>query len=297
MTCKSPVHYYVVFGAKGVGKSTLLEKVSFGMDAVIRVPVQSSDRMNEITSNIMKTVTGKKESYDVAALSEAFMNYTINSKYGVFPTIIFDVECGSEESKGVLQDVRSIAHEIYNVCHCVIAVSEASAVFAFGQDPREQFIYVDEMTFEETVKYLKASGKDFSDTDLKKIYDKIGGNPALLNLMLTNMKTRSLDASIDVILSCARDELVAFSLKPILKALKEQPEGVRQEYFGNQNYKGIDMSDAKKVGNAMKLHNAIVYRMDKDIRTYEMYSTRHRTALKSYEPVALRIFGLTWYKY
>ena len=38
---------------------------------------------------------------------------------------------------------------------------------------------------EETVQYLKASEKDFSDTDFKKIYDKIGGNPAQLSLMLT----------------------------------------------------------------------------------------------------------------
>ena len=77
MTCKSPDHYYVIFGAKGVGKSTLLEKVSLDKAAVIRVLVQSSDRMNEITAKIMEAVTGKKKSYDVAKLSDDFMNYAI----------------------------------------------------------------------------------------------------------------------------------------------------------------------------------------------------------------------------
>ncbi len=61
MNCKSLDHYYIVFGAKGAGKSTLLEKVSLGKAALIRVLVQSSDRMNEITAKIMEAVTGKKE--------------------------------------------------------------------------------------------------------------------------------------------------------------------------------------------------------------------------------------------
>jgi hypothetical protein len=241
----------------------------------------------------MKTVTGKKESYDVAALSEAFRKYTANSKDGVYPTIIFDVERGSEETegvshKGVLQDVRSIAHGICKVCHCLIVVSEANAIFQFGSDPREQFIYVDEMTFEETKRYLKSSGgKPISDEDMKKIYDKIGGNPAQLTLLLTNMKTRSLDDSIKAIVGVARDELKAFTLQPILKALKlkEHVNGVEPGYFEKQEYKNIDMTKFKAVGDAMKEYNAIVYRIDKDPRVYEMISTRHKTALKDYEPV------------
>ncbi len=292
MTCKSPEHYYVIYGAKGVGKSTLLEKVALGKEAVIRVQVQSSDRMNEITAKIMKAVTGKKESYDVAVLSEAFMKYTANSKDGVYPTIIFDVERGSEETegvshKGVLQDVRSIAHGIFNVCHCLIVVSEANAVFQFGGDPREQFIYVDEMTLEETKKYLKASGKDFSDEDLKKIYSKVGGNPAQLILLLTKMKTQSLDDSIAAILDAAWDDLDCFALKPILKALKmkEHAEGVRPSYFNNQEYKGINMTEPKDVGDAMKKRNAIVYRIDKGKnKVYQMQSTRHKNALETYNP-------------
>jgi hypothetical protein len=292
MTCKPPKHYYVIFGAKGAGKSTLLEKVALGKKAVIRVPVQSSDRMNEITAKIMLAVTGRKESFDIAALNEAFRNYTAKSKEGIYPTIIFDVERGSEEKegvsyKGVLQDVRSIAHGVCKVCHCLIVVSEANAVFQFGEDPREQFIYVDEMTFEETVKYLKANGKDFSDVDLAKIYDNIGGNPAQLTLLLTNMETRSLDASIEAIVNKAQKELAAFSLQRILKALKTHPDGVEPRYFKKEEYKGIDMSEPKDVGDAMKKRNAIVYRIDKDIETYEIQSTRHKTALKSYEPIII----------
>ena len=50
-------------------------------------------------------------------------------------------------------------------------------------------------------------------------------------------------------------------------------------------YKGIDMTDFKAVGDAMKEYNAIAYRIDKDPIVYEMISTRHKTALTSYEPV------------
>lgn len=176
-------------------------------------------------------------------------------------------------------------------------VSEANDVFQFGIDPREQFIYVDEMTFDETAKYLKADGKEFSDADLKKIYDKIGGNPAQLFLLFTNMKDVSLDVSIEAIVNCAMEDLVRFSLKPILQALTEHPEGVDLRYFGNQKYEGIDLSDVVMVGDVMKAQNAIAYRMDKVKRIYEMQSTRHKTAMKSYEPINIRhgkVSGIEW---
>jgi hypothetical protein len=95
----------------------------------------------------------------------------------------------------------------------------------------------------------------------------------------------SLNTRIKASLGLARKELVAFKLKPILKTLKEHSEGIDPEDFKNQEYKGIDMSSAKAVGDAMKKENAIVYRIDLKTPVFQMLSTRHKTALKTYDPV------------
>ncbi len=214
------------------------------------------------------------------------------TKSGSIPTIIFDVEHGAErkkdaEFKSILQDVRSIAKEICEDCYCIIVVSEANAVFQFGLDTsREQFIFVDEMSFEETKEFLVKRGSKFDDEQVKKIYDNIGGNPGTLKELQRKVKAgKSLDDSINAIIGFARVELGAFKLKPVLKAIKEHPEGVDPLTFRNQKYEGIDMSVPAKVGDAMKETNAIVYRIDKDPPVYQALSTKHKTALKSYEPV------------
>ena len=67
------------------------------------------------------------------------------------------------------------------------------------------------------------------------------------------------------------------------------PEGVRPQYFGNQKYEGITMSDAKKVDvamkvyNAMKLQNAIIVYIawtESTGLTKHMHSTRETTGLR-----------------
>jgi hypothetical protein len=75
--------------------------------------------------------------------------------------------------------------------------------------------------------------------------------------------------------------LVAFPYKPILKALKEHPEGVSPEFFENMKCEGVDMSNPKAVGISMKTSNAIIYRIE--CRKYVLMSTAHRTALKTYK--------------
>jgi hypothetical protein len=80
----------------------------------------------------------------------------------------------------------------------------------------------------------------------------------------------------------ARRELIAFSLKPILTALKENLDGVGPELFKNIEYKGVDLSDPRAVGLKMKDSNAIIYRIEKG--QYELISKAHEIALKSYMP-------------
>lgn len=287
MSLRKPM-YHIVFGAKGVGKSTLVLHVAEGKPAVVRVPIRSVDDMNSITAKFMFDVTGRSESVDMVKLKKAIADYRAHTQ--IVPTIIFDVERGSADKEGathksVLQDVRSLAKELHEDSHCIIVVSEANAVFQFGMDDRENFIYVDEMSFNETRDFLKSHMENVTDDFVKKVYENIGGIPTVLRRFLYLLETRTIDESIDAIVNVARQELEAFELKPILQALKEYPDGVKPGYFKNQKYQGIDLTVPAKVGDAMKQINAIVYRIDLNPRLYQMQSTRHKTALKSYDPI------------
>ena len=91
-------------------------------------------------------------------------------------------------------------------------------------------------------------------------------------------------------LRAATADLVAFRLKPILRALKEHPEGVSPEYFDNSKFEGIDMSVPHKVGVEMKEDNAIKYDMSKKV--YLPLSRAHEVALRTYEPPST-----TWKNY
>jgi hypothetical protein len=287
MSLRKP-RYTIVFGAKGVGKSTLVLHVAEGKPAVVRVPIRSVDDMNSITAKFMFDVTGRRESVDMVELKKAVADYRAHTQ--IVPTVVFDVERGSADNEGathksVLQDVRSLAKELHEDSHCIIVVGEANAVFQFGKDSRERFIYVDEMSFNETRDFLKSHVENVTDDFVNKVYENIGGIPTVLVEFLALLETRTIDESIGAIVNVARQELVAFQLKPILKALKEYPDGVDPSYFNNTSYKGIDLSVPAKVGDAMKQTNAIVYRIDLNPRLYQMQSTRHKTALKSYEPI------------
>ncbi len=165
-------------------------------------------------------------------------------------------------------------------------------MFQFGRDDRERFICVGEMTFDETKQFLELRlkqmklGISFTDAELHKIYDQIGGNPIVLNKMLDFLEEKdSLDTCLKRIVDEARSELLGFKLQPILKAIKEHPEGVEPGYFKKQKYEGIDMSVPEQVGDAMKAKNAIVFRSDLDPKVYQALSTKHKTALKTYEPI------------
>ena len=104
-----------------------------------------------------------------------------------------------------------------------------------------------------------------------------------MNLATSISSTYSVQDYVADVLQDSRYRLVAFRHQPILKVLKDHPEGVSPEYFQKQEDKGVDLSYPKGVGVAMKLVNVIVYRHE--LRKYMLMSTAHRTALKSYEPI------------
>ena len=156
----------------------------------------------------------------------------------------------------------------------------------FGKDKRrEEFIFVDEMTEPEARDFLKVRGATFSDEDMQYIFDSIGTSPVTLIDLISKISVHNIPIRdfVDTVLRDAYQDFVDFPLKPILKALKEHPEGVSPDYFKNQEYKGIDMSVPGAVGSAMKSSNAIIYRIE--LQKYQLMSTAHKTALKTYTPI------------
>ena len=155
-----------------------------------------------------------------------------------------------------------------------------------GKDKdREEFIFVDEMNELEAREFLKVRGATFSDEEMRYIFDTIGTSPVTLIDLMSKISVyqKTLKDCVDAVLGGAHQDLLAFPLKPIFKALKENPEGVSPDYFNNQKYEGIDMSNPGAVSSVMKTSNAIIYRIE--LRKYQLMSAAHKTALKTYTPI------------
>ena len=233
------VSYCVVYGAKGVGKSEVVDHSAIGKRAVLKVPVTTIGTRDDLVALIMSKLTGKKISLDIDKLIEVLKKCKVG---GFIPTIIFDVERGSSsERTSMLQDVRSLAKALIGYCRCIIVLSEANAVLEFGKDPdREEFIFVDEMTFSEAKHFLQVRGGKFSDEEMQNMFDKVGTSPARLIKLMNYVQNRNttLKVCVDGILRVAHQDLLKFQLKPILKALKECLDGISPDYFSNKKYEG-----------------------------------------------------------
>lgn len=272
--------YTIVYGPKGVGKSELVDHVAIGKKGVVKVKVSSANNKSEVIQSIAKRLLGgaTHTDLDIDIFIEAVR------KSDITPTIIFDVECSlsrdDDDDDDVVSIVRSLSNDLPPYCRCIIVLSEANAVLQFGKDPREKFIYVDEMELDEAKQLLIGLAK----AKMKYVFEKIGTSPlTLINLIESVSFTYSVEDYVVDVLRYAEKSLVAFAHQPILKALKDHSEGITPKYFKKQKDEGVDLSHPTAVGVAMKSVNTIVYRMELD--KYMLMSTAHRTALKSYEPI------------
>jgi hypothetical protein len=274
--------YVVLYGSKGCGKSVLVEKCIMNRKGVVSVLVssvfQKSAILQVMTSEIMGTgAPAATEEQLVAALDEAKVE-------GRLATVVFEIERGdSTDQIECVDAVRSLSKQFAQVCNCIIVLSEAKAIIVFGRDPaREKYILVPDLTVDQARMYIKArrgAVVDEEEEEMKRLFDNVGTNAAML-LSFVN-QGGSVDAFIQERLDTAAQDLVVIPLKPILKALKIHPDGVRPAYFKNQKYEGIDMSDPKAVGRAMG-SNAVLYDI-KEMR-YKLMSQAHKVALRNYEP-------------
>jgi hypothetical protein len=277
--------YYVVYGPKGVGKSVLIDKCVDGMEGVVKVIISSVFQKSDILKVLSTKLLGAgSPAVNEEEMVDALYNAKLN---GRLPTLIFEIERGQgAEQTACINNVRSLCKQFAVCSNCIIILSETNAVLVFGQDKdREEIILVPELTQGEALEFIRArrKGVDVNEKELMRLFDNVGTNAATLESFLNG--DMSVDEFITVRIKAARHALVAFPLKPILKALKEHPEGVPPEYFNNEEYKGVDLSNPVEVGAVMKAaqSNVVYYDMEKDI--YKLNSHALEVALRSYEPI------------
>jgi len=284
--------YLVVYGDKYTGKSCAVEHALKGMKGVTMVKLTNQSDTASVLAELTECVTGvsSPSAFDRKKIYAALSKVSLPN--GRKPTIVFEVQ-RKKTTEDLVGIVQSIGKDLSPVARIIIVLSEANSVLVFGDDDREDFLHVADLTKDEADNLISRTvkGKTVSVDQREFLYDNIGRSVGIL----TKFCESELDAEAFVArkLRSATEKLVAFRLKPILRALKEHPEGVSPKYFDNSKFEGIDMSDPQNVGLEMKVHNAIKYDMSKKV--YLPLSRAHEVALRTYEP-PLPPLPTSWYE-
>ena len=278
-----PDKYFVLYGPKGVGKSVLIDKCVDGKKGVVKVIIssvfQKSDILQALSTKILgvgsPAVTEKK-------MLDALRNAKVD---GRLPTLIFEIESGkSAEQTTCIDNVRSLCKQFAVCSNCITILSETNAVLVFGQDKdREEIILVPDLTQGEALDFVRTrKGVDVNEKEMMRLFDNVGTTASTLECFLN--EPMSVDEFIADRMKDARQSLAAFPFKPILKALKEHPEGVPPGYFKKEKCEGVDMTAPVAVGASMKDAQTNVVFFDMGELVYKLNSRALEVALRSYEP-------------
>lgn len=286
-------YYLVVYGAKGMGKSELVQHTAIGKPSIVKLYVSNSSTKEQLISALMQELTLDGITLNMSKLQSVL---TKCKEDGFTPVIIFEVERDTDIPVDALVVARNLAKALVFDLRSIIVLSEADAVLKFTNDPgREEFLFIGEMSRDEAKDLLEkqyiALTKDFNvkpakltEEEMSFVFDTIGTSPQTLRRLARRVYVKGwkLQTFVDEVLSTAYQDLLEFPLKKLLKALKEHPEGVSTDYFNNEKCEGINLSDPKSVGEKMKQRNCILYRIE--LKQYQLQSTAHKTAIKSYVP-------------
>ena len=259
---KNNEKYFVLYGAKGVGKSTIVERAAKGRKGIIMLRITTAHSRNDVMGELAKNlnIAEKQETINyIQALNKG------TSSDGTLPTIIIEVErAGSRDLSLGVHAARGVAKDLAAACNVIIILSEANDVLEFGKDRhRANMIFIDELTEPEARQYIVALGLELSEVDIKYVIENVGTNPAALRSMQEWInKGKSVHDFVAMELAVAEDDLDQFPHKAILNALKEHPEGVDLEYFKHMASEGVDLSEPFGVDEAMKKSNALAYRIE-----------------------------------
>ena len=274
--------YYIVYGVKGAGKTSVVTRVLGDKTGVVAVRVSQTDKVETIFAKFFEAcgevLTPASEVDKITTAMQA----ATEKRDGRPVTVVIEIERGSS-SPDVLSLVKHVAKDFALAANVLIVLSENNAVLGFGDDRRQKYILVEEMKLDEAVQYVKKRAPSISPEDFNKFAVNCGTLPLSLgNFCDDVLKGETVDGCIAKEVAMARRDLEAFIHKPILAALKTSPDGVQSGSFDCVEHKGVLLSSPKLVAPAMKISNAIMY--DFGTGQYKLFSKAHQTALKTYDP-------------
>jgi hypothetical protein len=235
-----------MYGQKGAGKSSAVARVLSDKTGVAKMSISQGDTTSSILTELCKMcgqMSIKSQRLDdfTAVLKEAS-----EQRKGHPVTIVFEIDRGSS-SPDVLSLVKHVAKYFALDANVLIVLSEANAVLGFGDDQRQKFIWVDEMSRVEAETFVKKRVPDMSSEDFTRFADNIGTLPLSLTLLCDALLAgQKMDDHIRSVLAWADADLVAFLHKPILAALKKSPEGVSVKLFDGVEHKGVPRPRSNK---------------------------------------------------
>ncbi len=289
-TVDSSGAYTILYGPKGAGKSTLVSRVLQGKKGVVVIKVSIGDTTQSILAKIVAECNLPKAAgveldifNDVLDKACKFLGHPV--------TVVFEVERVSS-SHEVLSLVKHLSKQFAQSANVLIVISEANAVLGFGDDRRQEFIFVGEMTRAEGKAYAVAKYKlgapnspPFSEKVSNSQFDLFADQIGLLPLSIVCF-TKALIAGvspevyIDREVKNAVESLAGFQHQQILNALKKSPNGVKMSQLLGRKNEGVTLSNPREVGIAMKNCPEGVILYDFETKEYRPFSTAHRTALQ-----------------
>jgi hypothetical protein len=166
--------YTIVVGSKGAGKSYATSHVLDKKPGVLYVKVTQAETSSALIIKLLEAsgqVLSKNMNMGVDVLYPVLEQVALA---GHPITIVFEVERGGGvSSEELLYMVKSTAKELAHVANVIIVLSEANAGLAFGDDRRQEFIWVDGMTHEEATTFAKKVFPAVADHDLEVFFDKV----------------------------------------------------------------------------------------------------------------------------
>jgi hypothetical protein len=276
--------YTIIVGPKGGGKSSVVARVFGGKKGVIFIKISHLDSSSSFLAKLMATcgkIVEERLPLGVEVLIPVIKE-AAKRNGGVPVTVILEVERDSS-SQDALASVKCIAKKLAVAANVIVILSEANAGLAFGDDKRQQFIWVDELLSEEAERYARKINPNVSMADLELVFENVGKLPLDIGLSMDALADGSKSAAeiVDWAVGAALDDLNSFPHQQIIAALKAFPDGVRASKFKGVENKGVSLAIPKDVAVAMKKVGAIVYHLPS--REYRLATRAHRAAMLLYE--------------
>ena len=173
-TRKKSDAYTVLVGVKGSGKSSAVAHVLSNKPGLLYISVSESDTSSSLLQKLL-AISGERcdENINILDVNILYpvLNQAAKDMGGRRVTVVLEIERGAD-SNSVLYMAKSAAKKLAVASNVIIILSEANDGLMFGDDLRQEFIWVDGMTEDEATSYAKKEFTAISESDLKEFIEK-----------------------------------------------------------------------------------------------------------------------------